>query len=105
MKTSEYAQGVAMTIFDQMGGNVFTVMTGANNFQYGTTEQGDFLRFSLQKAKNKIQWVQIVYDLGNDVYIFKFKKADGSLVSETGMVHVEDMHELFENETGLYTSI
>ena len=105
MKTSEYAQGVAMTIFDQLGGNAFAIMTGARDFQFGTEQEGDFLRVSLPRASKAIQRVQIVYDLGNDVYIMKFLKANMNVVSRFTMVHVEDLHGIFEDETGLLASL
>lgn len=94
---------IAETIFNQIGGNFFCVMTGAKNFVYSHNS----LQFSFPLSMNKNKCV-IIYNEGRDTYTVQFwrvKKYDWVLRSDTCDVYASDLQRLFESETGLYTKI
>jgi hypothetical protein len=97
---------VPKEILRQLGGNKFQVMTGAKNFA------GDENRlvFSIPKAKNGINFVQITL-MPTDTYKVEFGKKSRSARIGYKKIKIYDdvysdmLRELFEKETGLYTSL
>ena len=103
---------VAKTIFKQLGGNRFVVMTGAKNFY----TNGNDLCFSFGKNASKANRLQIVLD-SDDTYTMKFIKFSGGRVTnnfewieprvevlkEISGVYFDMLQELFTEYTGLYT--
>lgn len=100
-------QSVAQTILEQLGGRKFTAMTGAKNLVGGK----DSLSFRLPGGggftKNGINGVRIVL-LPSDTYKVTFSRIRGSkvtVVSEHDDIYVDALREVFEQETGLRTSL
>ena len=102
---------IAHTILEQLGGNKFTVMTGAKN--YSSTGSGEGivggLSFKLPSnfAKDGINCVA-VYLTGLDTYIMKFwktKRMDLVLLHEVNDVYAEDLQRIFKDTTGLDTHL
>lgn len=103
---------VASIIYQQLGAGRFTVMTGAKNF----SDEGNLLRFHLPAnfAKNGINMVIITLD-PSDTYTVEFIKR-GNLSKKTLSrkitqvakhegVYGDMLRSLFEQETGLSTSL
>ena len=94
---------VAQTILSQLGGNKFIAMTGASNL--GGTENS--LSFKIGKNSKKVTHVRIELN-ANDLYDVKFFNIRGTnikTVSEFEDVYSENLVELFESETGLFTKL
>lgn len=98
---------IADTILQQLGGNKFTTMTGANNYLSHSKEGALSFRISSKITSNKCNYVKITLN-GNDLYdvyfgkIHKYTLKDISAFDDIG---VENLVALFERETGLYTKL
>lgn len=95
---------VAQTILDQLGGNRFRAMTGAKDF----VGSANSLMFRLPRAgKNGINKVRITLT-PNDTYkveFMKLRKLEVKTVSTHEEIYCDMLTELFEDHTGLYTSL
>ncbi len=99
---------VANTILEQMGGRRFQMVTGASNF----VGSENSLSFSLPGAggfcKNGINRVNIEL-APSDTYTVKFYRfrrgATLVTLSEHTDIYFDGLQDLFERETGLYTSL
>lgn len=98
---------VAETILNQLGGNKFIVMTGSKNF----LNIGNGLRMKLSRNKSKAQYLKIELT-GSDLYnmtFFSAKTTDSDIVLTTKEkiegVYFDQMNRIFEQVTGLYTSL
>jgi hypothetical protein len=104
--TSEAAEQVAKTIAQQLGGNKFKAMTGAKNFVF-LPEGG--LQFSLPagSAKNGINLVTITLNPDDEYDIVFYRKRGVAMkeVTRTDGVQASGLRGLFEQETGLATSL
>lgn len=96
---------VAQIILQQLGGNKFTVMTGAKNL----LAHQDALSFRLSSTmtKNKSNYVKITLNASDlyDVTFGKIVKYDLKEISTFSDVYAENLVELFKNETGLSTRL
>ena len=98
---------VANNILAQLGGHRFVVMTGATQV-YGSA---DALQFALPARSAKgIAKVRIVLDPSDTYTVTFYKKtrdrfAPFAAVAELGMVYADQLREIFEAHTGLYTSL
>lgn len=105
-----YANKIAITIQEQLGGAKFTVMTGAK-YAYGTNSQEQaYLNVKLPKMANKkINNVKITYNEGMDVYEMAFlsvnRNCEITTIEEYKEVYCDQLIELFEKNTGLYCSL
>ena len=109
--TSTTAQEVAETIRQQLGGRRFDLMTGAKNHLYGTSEEGDFLLFSIGrgalKGINKVQITLTPLDVYK-VEFFKIGRAPNfkvSTIKEIDGIYAEDLQRLFTDVTGFDTHL
>lgn len=94
---------VANTILAQLGGRRFIAMTGAKNLG----GEAKSLSFKIPKAKNGISYVKITLD-PDDTYTVQFLKIYGrkvTTVAEYSNVYADQLRNLFESNTGLYTSL
>lgn len=96
---------IAKTILEQLGGNKFIVMTGANTL----VDHHDGLAFRLPSkfAKNKINYVKITLD-ANDLYTMEFFYIRGINLTAIVVhddVYADKLQELFTTETGLDTHL
>lgn len=94
---------IAQTILSQLGGNRFIAMTGAKYLVDG----GHFLQFTL--PGRKINSVVIRLD-ASDTYTVLFNKktnmgVDIKSVSSATMVYADQLRRVFEEHTGLATSL
>lgn len=119
---------IAHTILSQLGGNKFLVMTGSKNLSYGEDEHNRcFLSMKLSGLVNKRKYshLKIVYNF-DDTYTMVFQKVkqrtekqlmkalalgnelpDAISITETIFeeVYCDQLAEIFERETGLYTHL
>ncbi len=106
------AMPVAQTIYDQLGGHRFKVMTGAKNVM----SDGNALVFGL--GTNKIRANRVRIELKNDLYDLTFSRVASKMDAELGFkvptatelkvvtgVYAENLREVFTSVTGLYTSM
>lgn len=105
---------VTSTILDQLGGNKFMVMTGASH----PVKLENGIEFNLPRAKNGANRFKIVLTRG-DLYDITFSKSlplrmdlkSGELkgglkeIEVIRSVFVSDLRSIFENRTGLLTSL
>lgn len=101
---------IAQTIYQQLGGNGFAMVTGAKSF----VSSDDSLTFQLRrggicKPKNKAAYVRITLSQ-TDTYGIEFLKLNNktlevSTISKHDGVYADGLTEVFENETGLVTSL
>lgn len=96
---------VANTILNQIGGRRFIMMTGAKDFVAG--ECGITFRIPARSARNGINKVRIVL-MPDDTYEMQFIKyanmLDKRIATTTG-VYCDMLEDIFEANTGLYTSM
>jgi hypothetical protein len=98
---------VARTILQQLGGNKFVAMTGARNIVGGQNNLSFRLPGSGGFTKDGINAVKIELD-PSDTYKVTFMRIRGgkmSVVSEHDNVYAESLREVFEQATGLRTSL
>lgn len=109
MNRSEFNKKVSETIYQQLGGNRFALMTGAKNFNYSSESETPFLSFKIGRNKSKANIVTIEYNEGHDLYTLKFSrftmKTGLQELSKTEGVYFDQLQELFTQYTGLYTSL
>ena len=94
---------VANIIYQQLGGARFAQMTGAKNF----LGDRNSLRFKLPKNQSQANLVTITLE-ANDTYIISFARYRGNnvqVLKEIDMVYADQLQEIFERYTGLYTSL
>lgn len=95
---------VAHTILEQLGSNRFMVMTGARNMTAGRQGLG-----SLTMTLPRGRYLRITLDASDTYTIEHFRIKRGTferveLASEAG-VYAEDLGQIFEKMTGLYTRL
>ncbi len=107
---------VVKTIFEQMGGKRFLVMTGSEVYGLGD----DTLVIKLKRNKSKANRLDIIYDFGSDLYRMKFiKQTNSRLNLKTGKftpakfevlkeledVFFDQLQEIFTQVTGFYIKL
>ena len=113
-ETKARNKAIAETILAQLGGRRFITMTGASSFSSGEFKGGPGLGFRLpsRSTKNGIGGVRITLTPA-DLYTVEFlalrKGADGltgvEVVSKFEGVYCDMLADVFEEATGLYTSL
>jgi len=104
---STNAAQVAQTILAQLGGNRFIAMTGAKNFTRAEDGRGR-LAFKLpRKANDGINYVAVTLNQ-MDTYDVDFLSITGLKVREVSdfsNVYADQLRTIFEETTGLRTSL
>lgn len=94
----------AQVILNQIGGNRFCAMTGANSLVGGK----NMLQFKIGRgAVNKANTVRVELD-DSDTYTVKFYSVRGMNVrqiSEHSMVYADRLRSVFTEQTGMQTSL
>jgi hypothetical protein len=102
---------VAITILDQLGGNRFRSMTGANSFCCEDEKLGRLV-FRIP-TKNGVNYINITLDF-SDTYDMEFWSVRGSkkepyitrkLVKQFSGIYCDQLQEIFTEVTGLRTSL
>ena len=103
MTTATNDQLTAQTILDQLGGNRFSVMTGAKMFM--SIDNG--LQFNIGRNALKCNKVRITLNL-NDLYDVSYYSIRGASVKvkrEVTDIYAETLRQEIQEATGLYTRI
>jgi hypothetical protein len=96
------ATPIALEIYAQLGGRRFSAMIGAK--QIALAERKVTVKFPRANGVNRLEVELDSYD----TYTVKFQYEHGvklATKSEFAQVYSEDLRDLFENVTGLYTSL
>lgn len=108
-RESAKAQAIAQTIAQQLGGRMFRMMTGANFYIYHDPEINEYGLSVHFKGSRKLNRLRIVLDEGKDLYkmVFSHQSPKRGLKNVHFIVNVycDQLLEIFESETGLYTSL
>ena len=96
---------IAKEILSQLGGNRFIAMTGAKN----CSDIGNGLAFQLPASltKSRINAVKIILD-PSDTYtvsFMRFTNTNIKTISQHQDIYCDQLVELFEQQTGLYTHL
>jgi len=97
-------QSQAKTLLRQLGGNKFIMMTGAKQMSIGK----DGLTMKIGRNSKSITHVAIDLDRGKDLYTMKFirvRKGIPKVVKQYDGVYADNLNNIFEKETGLYTRL
>ena len=97
-------QSQAKTLLRQLGGNKFIMMTGAKQMSIGKNG----LTMKIGRNSKSITHVAIDLDRGKDLYIMKFirvRKGIPKVVKQYDGVYADNLNNIFEKETGLYTRL
>ena len=99
---------IARTILEQIGGKRFDVMTGSRDF----VDMGNGLRMSLARNKTSANRLDIIYDVGTDLYNMhfyrktfskkNFESKEKDIETHEG-IFFDMLEEVFTQVTGLYT--
>lgn len=97
---------VATTILNQLGGQRFVAMVGAKDMGYSSNS----ISMKIMRNAKKVTHVTITYDHAKDLYNIKFsnwnaRKFDFTTLKEIEGVYCDQLKEIFESNTGLYTSL
>lgn len=109
-------QEIAKTILRQLGGNKFTVMTGASKFLVADITKDNkkiWLRMNIGRNAAGINRLKIYYN-ANDTYTMEFYKQtmsrktfDVKITKKQTFenIYCDQLQEIFTRVTGLYTSL
>jgi hypothetical protein len=95
---------IAETILNQLGGNLFIVMTGSKNF-VKVADNG--IGMQLRKNKSKASHLRITLT-PNDTYTMEFIKCtskDLKTLEKYEDVYNTELRGIFESATGMFTKI
>jgi hypothetical protein len=101
---------IALTIYNQLGGNKFRAMTGAKGFTSGTTETKNepYLAFNIGRNSKSISGITIILN-HNDLYTMRFWRIRKGRVKypfpDMNMIHCEDLAKTFKTVTGMETQL
>ena len=99
---------IAKTIYEQIGGRRFAVITGSRDF----VDMGNGLRMSLARNKTSANRLDIIYDAGADLYNMRFYRRTFSkktfeckekYIAVHEGIYFDMLEEIFTMVTGLYT--
>ena len=97
------ANQIATTIYDQLGGNRFAVMTGSKNFIAGEKS----LSMKLSRNSSKSNYLRITLN-AMDLYDIEFISIRGASMKTKHSfdgVYCDQLVSIFESTTGLYTKL
>ena len=92
------------TIYNQLGGHKFRVMTGAKSF----VDHGDALSMKLGRNSSNSNYLKVTLNAMDlyDVHFSKLtRKFEEKSVKEYNNVYNDSLVEIFESHTGMYTKL
>lgn len=95
----------ARTIFEQIGGHKFAVMTGAKNFCY--SEKEHFFSFSIGRNSKGINRVKIILTPADDytMQFAYFRGANYNVKKTVEGIYCDMLQDVFTMNTGMYTKL
>ena len=103
LERQEEDKAIAEETINQLGGREFKLLTGSKDFIF---DKGGKLRFRIPMSKG-INFVEIALDT-SDTYTVEFISATverRKVISTHKDIYNDMLRDLFEKETGLYTSL
>lgn len=95
---------IATTIFQQIGGNKFRIMTGATAFVSGTNYLS--FRFKMCKFTNMLKIILMDDDTYRmEFYKYNQRKYEAVMVKEYNGIYCDQLQDIFTSVTGLYTHL
>lgn len=93
---------VAQTIYDQLGGNRFRMLTGSHSFVGGK----DFLQMKLRRNATRANTLKITLNAMDtyDVVFATAGKRGWKVVKEINGAYCDQLMDIFEETTGLYVT-
>lgn len=99
---------IAATIFQQLGGKKFAVMTGAKHYGAKLEENGSTsLSFKIGRNSKSVNYVKISLN-DKDLYDISFmaiSKVKRTLKASFKDLYCDQLVPIFEQETGMHTSL
>ncbi len=100
----EYLQEVSSTIYDQLGGKKFALITGAKDFRYLNDDKGVGLTFVVPRTRpNLIDRVKI-YLSPLDTYNMVFYSGE-TVFAAPNNVYFDGLLDFFETATHIYATL
>ncbi len=97
---------IANTIWQQLGAQRFSLMTGCNPITYGEKDGKVYLLMCVGRNCHAINRFEVAYNEGMDLYEMRFMRKRGDsvkVVADYKEVYADMMHTLFEQQTGMTT--
>ena len=104
--TQNEAYAIADTIWQQLGGQRFQVITGTKPVCYGEKNGKVYLLMTVGRNAKGINRFEVAYNEGQDLYEVRFIRKRGdeaSVIASFNEVYCDMLTTLFESYTGLTT--
>ena len=101
------AYNIANTIWQQLGGQRFSVMTGVKPVCYGERDGKVYLMMHVGRNKNNINFFEVLYNAAKDLYEICFIRKRGveaHTIAKYDDVYCDMLETIFTQYTGLVTS-
>ena len=108
MYTQTEAYSVANTIWQQLGGQRFSFMTGVKPVCYGEKDNKVYLLMSVGRNKNNINLFEVAYNEGKDTYEVRFIRKRGieaHTIARFDDVYCDMLTTIFTQYTGLKMAV
>ena len=102
--TNEQRYEIANVIWQRLGSQKFSLLTGCKHMCYGEKDGNVFLLMSVGKNIHSINLFEVLYDEGKDLYDVRFMRKVGNsvlCVADYSDVSCDMLHTLFEQYTGI----
>lgn len=99
---------IANEIWQQLGAQRFSLVTGCNPITYGEKDGKVYLLMSVGKNCHAINRFEVAYNEGVDLYEVRFmrsRRGQMHIVANYTEVYADMMRTLFEQETGMVTTL
>ena len=102
--TDKQVYTIADIIWQQLGAQRFSLVTGCKPVTYGEKDGKVYLLLSVGKNYHAINRFEVAYDEGKDLYEMRFIRKRGTeanVVASYKDVYCDMLHTLFEQHTGM----
>lgn len=115
--SKEQIKEIMLSLYQQLGGHKFVVMTGSEFTGYMENESGNMEQIiKLSRNKSGADKLIVTYEEGKDVYSMRFIKSskfnkrtfsfsETEEIYFTSDIYSEQLQEVFTQVTGLYTHL
>ena len=106
--SNEERYSIANTIWRTLGSQRFQVVTGCKPLVYGEKDGKVYLMMTVGRNKHSVNRFEVSYDEAMDLFNVSFVRKRGleaHVVASYEQVYCDMIHTLFEQHTGLTTSL
>ncbi len=106
--TKEQTYSLADTIWQQLGSQRFSLVTGCRPLCYGEKGGKVYLLMSVGRNCHSINRFEVSYNEGSDLYEVRFMRSRNGVtkvVAYYSDVYADMLHTLFEQHTGMVTAM